>query len=222
MAYQMKQEEIDAVLSILPQMYPDAKVELRFEDGFTLLVSTILAAQCTDKQVNKVTPALFERFPDPYAFAAATPEEVEPYIRSCGFYSTKAKNIVAASKMICEVYGGEVPRSIEEMQKLPGVGRKTADVVGAAAFGLDAIAVDTHVFRVSNRIGLADAKDVLKTEYQLMENIPKDKWSVAHLWLIFLGRRQCSARKPKCETCPLAPYCRYHRENHGMIAEKAQ
>ena len=124
--------------------------------------------------------------------------------------------------MICEVYGGEVPRSIEEMQKLPGVGRKTADVVGAAAFGLDAIAVDTHVFRVSNRIGLADAKDVLKTEYQLMENIPKDKWSVAHLWLIFLGRRQCSARKPKCKTCPLAPYCRYHRENHGMIAEKAQ
>ncbi|MBE5781672.1 MAG: endonuclease III [Clostridiales bacterium] len=221
MAYQMKREDIDAVLALLPKMYPDAKVELRFEDGFTLLISTILAAQCTDKQVNKVTPALFERFPDPAAFAAATPEEVMPYIRSCGFYANKAKNIVACCKMLCENYGGEVPRDIEEMQKLPGVGRKTADVVGAAAFGLDAIAVDTHVFRVSNRIGLADAKDVLKTEYQLMENIPKDKWSIAHLWLIFLGRRQCPARKPKCDTCPLSPYCRYYKNTIGMVDEEA-
>ena len=210
-----------AILAELEKTYPDARPELNFRNPYETLVAVMLSAQCTDKQVNKVTPALFERYPDVESMAAASVEDVYPMVKSCGFKS-KATNIVESCRMICQRFGGQVPGDMEALQSLPGVGRKTANVVLANAFGVPTIAVDTHVFRVSNRIGLADAKDVLKTEYQLMENIPKDKWSVAHLWLIFLGRRQCSARKPKCETCPLAPYCRYHRENHGMIAEKAQ
>ena len=220
MPYQITPEDRDRILEILPQMYPDARVELDFRTPFELLVATILSAQCTDKRVNMVTPALFEAFPDVYAFAAAEPEDLVPYIHSCGFYANKSKNLVMAARMLCEKYDGKVPADIEEMQKLPGVGRKTADVVCAGAYGMDAIAVDTHVFRVSNRLGLADAKDVLHTEYQLMENIPKHLWRIAHLWLIFLGRRQCPARKPKCDSCALAPHCRYAKQEKEQSPQK--
>lgn len=200
-------ERIANALAALKQAYPDAKPELNFSSPFELLIATMLSAQCTDKQVNKVTAALFPVYNTAQAFAALDEAELAPYIKSCGFYNTKGKNIIAASKIIAEQYGGEVPRDRDTLTKLPGVGRKTANVVISNAFGISAIAVDTHVFRVANRIGLANAKDVQKTEEQLMRNIPQEDWSAAHHWLIFHGRRVCSARSPKCGICTIKPYC---------------
>ena len=202
----------DSVLSGLVEQHPDAAPELVFHDPYELLVATILSAQCTDKQVNKCTPALFERYPNPAAMAKAKPEDVEPYIRSCGFYHNKAANIVSACRDIVERFEGVVPGTREGLESLAGVGRKTASVVLSNAFGVPAIAVDTHVFRVSNRIGLASAKTVEETEKQLMANIPMDKWSIAHHWLIFHGRRVCSARKPNCEVCMIRELCRAYKE----------
>jgi endonuclease-3 len=204
----------EAVLAALDKAHPDAKPELDFTNPFELLIATILSAQCTDKQVNKVTPALFRDRPNAASVAEMTEEELAGYIKSCGFFNTKAKHILSACRDIVERFGGEVPSDRESLQSLAGVGRKTANVVLSNAFGEPAIAVDTHVFRVSNRIGLAEAKTVEKTEQQLMENIPRDKWSIAHHWLIFHGRRVCSAQKPKCESCTLTEYCRYYKENH--------
>ena len=202
----------DSVLEGLSAQHPDAKPELVFTNPYELLIATILSAQCTDKQVNKVTPGLFEAYPDPASMAAASVEDVEGYIRSCGFYHNKAKNIVSACRDIAERYNGEVPGDREGLESLAGVGRKTASVVLSNAFGVPAIAVDTHVFRVSNRIGLAEASTVEATEKQLMENIPEDKWSIAHHWLIFHGRRVCSARNPKCENCMIKELCRHYTE----------
>ncbi|MBR0155996.1 MAG: endonuclease III [Clostridia bacterium] len=204
----------EAVLAALDKAHPDAKPELDFTNPFELLIATILSAQCTDKQVNKVTPALFRDRPNAASVAEMTEEELAGYIKSCGFFNTKAKHILSACRDIVERFGGEVPGDREGLESLAGVGRKTANVVLSNAFGEPAIAVDTHVFRVSNRIGLAEAKTVEKTEQQLMENIPRDKWSIAHHWLIFHGRRVCSAQKPKCESCTLTEYCRYYKENH--------
>lgn len=195
------------ILAELSRLYPNPRPELDFGSAYQLLIATILAAQCTDKQVNRVTPALFEAFPDARAMAAQEPETIEPYIHACGFYHTKSRNIVAACKVIVEKYNGEVPREMDELTALPGVGRKTANVVMANAFGLDAIAVDTHVLRVSNRLGLACAKTPEQTERQLMEVIPKSDWSDAHHWLIFHGRRVCHARKPDCANCTLTAWC---------------
>ena len=202
----------DKVLEGLALSHPDAKPELDFKNPYQLLIATILSAQCTDKQVNKVTPALFEAYPTPSDMAAAEPEDIEPYIRSCGFYHNKAKNIVLACRDIKERFSGEVPSEREPLESLAGVGRKTASVVLSNAFGVPAIAVDTHVFRVSNRIGLACASTVELTEKQLMEAIPEDKWSIAHHWLIFHGRRVCSARNPKCENCMIKELCRHYTE----------
>jgi endonuclease-3 len=211
---EVKNEEFyAAVLSGLAQSHPDAKPELDFTSPYELLIATILSAQCTDKQVNKVTPALFKAYPTPADMASAEPEEIEPYIRSCGFYHNKAKNIVLACRDIRDKFAGVVPGDREGLESLAGVGRKTANVVLSNAFGVPAIAVDTHVFRVSNRIGLAKAKTVEETERQLMQNIPEDKWSIAHHWLIFHGRRVCSAQRPKCGECRLAEICRYRAEN---------
>lgn len=201
------------ILAELERLYPDAKPALHFRNPFELLVAVILSAQCTDVKVNAVTPALFAAYPDAHALAAADPLDVEGYIRTCGLYHNKAKNLVATAKTLVEQYGGEVPADHEKLTQLPGVGRKTANVVMSCAFGADAIAVDTHVFRVSNRLGLADAGDVLKTEQQLMQNIPKEKWSLAHHWIIFHGRRVCAARKPACESCTLAAFCEYAQGN---------
>ena len=202
-----KQQRIAAILAALAAAHPDAKPELDFNTPFELLVATMLSAQCTDKQVNRCTQKLFPVCNTPDKMAGMTFEQLEPYIKSCGFFRTKGEHIIAASKIIMEKHGGKVPEIREELEALPGVGRKTANVVLSNAFGQNAIAVDTHVFRVSNRLGLANAKDVWNTEKQLMENIPEDKWSIAHHWLIFHGRRVCSAQKPKCDICTVKEYC---------------
>lgn len=194
------------ILDILEKTYPDAGPELNFTNPYETLLATMLSAQCTDRQVNKVTPALFAKWPSVEAMAQADADEVYPYVKSCGF-SKKASNIVMACRQIMAEFDGQVPDNIDDLQKLPGVGRKTANVVYANAFGGDAIAVDTHVFRVSRRLGLADANDVLGVEKQLMACIPKDKWSTAHHWLILHGRRICQARAPKCAVCPIGRGC---------------
>ena len=201
-----------AILEGLRALYPDAGPELHFRNPYETLVAVMLSAQCTDKQVNKVTPALFERYPTVRDMAAASVEDVYPMVKSCGF-KTKAANIVSACRLIMQNHGGEVPGTMEALTALPGVGRKTANVVLANAFGVPTIAVDTHVFRVSNRLGLADAPDVLKTEHQLMQNIPQSQWSRAHHWLIYHGRRVCAARKPACESCTLRAWCEYANGN---------
>jgi endonuclease III len=205
-----KREELNNVLKILEGKYP-TKPALNFNNPFELLIATILSAQCTDKQVNKVTEVIFEKFKTPEQYSALTAQELGQYIKSCGFYKTKAENIINTCRILVERYDSRVPDTMEELVKLPGVGRKTANVVLSNAFGVDAIAVDTHVFRVSNRIGFADSKDVEKTEYQLMESIPKNQWSKAHHWLIYHGRNVCTARNPKCDICPITSYCKYHK-----------
>ena len=169
-------------------------------------MATILSAQCTDKQVNKVTPAVFARWPDANAMARAEVAELYPMVKSCGFRS-KADNIIAACRILAEKYGGEVPHTLEELTELPGVGRKTASVVLAFAFGLPAFPVDTHVFRVSNRIGLAHADNVLETEKQLKQVVPMEKWGKGHHWLILHGRRVCRAQRPLCGECTLRDWC---------------
>ena len=204
----MKIQDIHTVLEIFRDLYPDAKPELHFSNPYETLVSVMLSAQSTDVQVNKVTPALFARYPNVRALAAAKVDDVFPIVRSCGFKS-KANNIVEASRMIMLKFQGQVPDTMEDLVTLPGVGRKTANVVLANAFHIPAIAVDTHVFRVSNRIGLASAGNVEETEQQLMRIIPKKDWIEAHHWLIYHGRRVCKARKPACESCAVAPYCDY-------------
>ena len=197
------------VLRILKETYPDAKPALHFGTPFELLVATMLSAQCTDKQVNKCTDVLFPLYNTAEAFAALDFETLEPYIKSCGVYRNKGRNILAMSRILVEQYHGEVPQTREELVKLPGVGRKTANVVLSNAFGVQAIAVDTHVFRVSNRIGLVEAKDVEHTEEQLMQHIPETDWGAAHHWLIYHGRQVCAAQRPKCDVCPLKEICEY-------------
>lgn len=207
----MTAPDVSAILGELEAVYPDAKPGLHFQSPFQLLIATILSAQCTDVRVNLVTEKLFAQFPTPADIAALSPEALQPHIKSCGLSATKAKNIVNTCRTLVEQYDGQVPNDREALQALPGVGRKTASVVLSNAFGVDAIAVDTHVFRVSNRLGLAHAKDVVKTEQQLMQNIPQDKWSIAHHWLIWHGRKVCAAQRPKCDTCTLAKVCEYYQ-----------
>lgn len=195
------------VLQRLREVYKNVGTALRFKTPYELLVATILSAQSTDKQVNKVTKELFQKYPDAQAISQLTPEELAEEIKSIGLYKNKSKNIVAASKILVEQYGGEVPAELEELVKLPGVGRKTANVVLSNAFGIPALAVDTHVFRVANRLKLTDSKDVLTSEKQLMALIPQEEWSAAHHWLIWHGRLFCKARKPNCERCKLHDLC---------------
>jgi len=201
-------EEVLKVLEILGSLYP-SRTALKFRTPFELLVATILSAQCTDKKVNEVTERLFKKYNTPEQFAELEQEELEKEVKECGFYKNKSKNIIEASKKIVNDFKGEIPRTREELMTLPGVGRKTANVILSNAFGVQAIAVDTHVFRVANRIGLADAKDELNTEIQLMENIPENLWRDAHNWLIYHGRNICKAKNPKCENCPIREFCNY-------------
>lgn len=205
---------VEQILKALTGLYPEAKAELHFTNPYETLVATILSAQCTDRRVNVATEKLFQLYPDAYAMAKLEPEELEPHIKSCGLYHNKAKNIVAASRALVERFGGEVPCSRSELMSLPGVGQKTAGVVLLAAFGDDQIPVDTHVFRVANRIGLAKADSPKAVEEQLRQAIPKEEWSHAHHLLIWHGRRCCSARKPECGRCPLmeARLCEYKNE----------
>ena len=203
----LNRQEAVTVLDALRQAYPDAGCALKHMDVFELLICVVLSAQTTDKSVNNVSPSLFARYPDAASLAAAHPAEVEDIIRTIGMYRTKAKNIIALAKILTEKYGGEVPGDFDTLVSLPGVGRKTANVVLAEGFGEQHIAVDTHVFRVSNRIGLVDAKDVLATEEGLMKKLPHDRWTEAHHSIIFHGRNRCIARKPDCENCEIKDIC---------------
>ena len=199
----MERAQAAQVMAELAKLYPEARPELNFRNPFETLIATILSAQCTDRRVNQVTARLFPLYPDAKAMAQLTPEELEPLIRECGLYHNKAKNIVAACRALVERYDGEVPDNRAELMALPGVGQKTAGVVLMAAFGDDQIPVDTHVFRLANRIGLACADTPEKVEKQLREIIPEGERAHAHHLLIWHGRRCCSARKPACERCPL-------------------
>ena len=202
----MKKDQKLAILDRLEEMYPEAKAELVFSNPYEMLVATMLSAQCTDKQVNKVTPAVFARYPDVRTMAEAQVEDLYPMVKSCGFKS-KAGNIIAACRMIQEEHGGQVPDTREALVRLPGGGRKTANVVLSNAFGIPAFAVDTHVFRVSNRLGLCKADTVEETEEQMTRLIPEEKWGQAHHWLIWHGRRICKAQRPLCDECGLRDLC---------------
>ena len=204
----MDSQTVMEVLGELEKLYPQAGAELNFTNPFETVIATVLAAQCTDKRVNIVTAKLFPKYPDAKAMAQLTPEELEPMIQECGLFHTKARNIVELCRILVAKYDGRVPDTMEELVQLPGVGRKTANVVLANAFGKPAFAVDTHVFRVSNRIGIAHANNVEQTERQLMEAVPRDRWSHTHHLLIWHGRRCCTARKPACERCPIVQ-CEY-------------
>ena len=205
----LEKDKIKEVLDILEETYPEAECALHHQNVFQLIVAVALSAQTTDKSVNVVTPALFERYPDADALAAADVEEVSEYIKRIAMYKTKAKNIVGMARKLVSDYDGQGPEDYDALVSLPGVGRKTANVVLSVGFGHQRIAVDTHVFRVANRIGLVHEKDVLKTELSLMERIPEERWSRTHHSLIFHGRQCCDSRKPKCDDCPINTLCEY-------------
>ncbi len=210
----IEKEKIKELLDILEETYPEAECALNHNDVFQLIVAVALSAQTTDKSVNQVTPELFKHYPDAKSLAEAETEQVSEYIKRIGMYKTKAKNIIGMAKKLVEEYDGKVPDDYDALVSLPGVGRKTANVVLSVGFGHQRIAVDTHVFRVANRIGLVKEKDVLKTELSLMERIPEERWSRTHHSLIYHGRQCCDARKPKCDDCPINTLCEYiHGEN---------
>lgn len=208
----MKRETVLTILKLLDRIYPNAGCALNYKTPFQLLIAVVLSAQTTDKSVNNVTPLLFEQYPDPSSLAAADQDDVAECIRRIGMYRTKSRNIISLSAKLVSDYGSEVPDDYESLVSLPGVGRKTANVVLAEAFGHQRIAVDTHVFRVSNRIGFTSEKDVLRTEMELMRTIPEEMWSHSHHLLIFHGRNLCQARNPHCSECAVSPYCRYFKE----------
>ena len=197
------------ICSILRTLYPEVKTQLHHKNPFELLVATIMSAQCTDKQVNSVTKTLFQQLPTPQAFAEAPIETIEALIHATGFFRNKAKNIRNCAIALIERYSGKVPETMEELVKLPGVGRKTANVVLGAAFGKPGIVVDTHVSRISQRLDLTDQKDPVKIEFDLMDQIPPKDWSDFSLHLIYFGREICKARKPECPRCPLSKLCRF-------------
>ena len=201
-------QKFSAFVDYFEEHMPIAESELEYKDPYQLLVAVILSAQCTDKRVNMTTPALFERFPTPYDMAAASVEEIYAYIKSISYPNNKAKNLLGMAQTLVRDFGGVVPDNLEDMQKLPGVGRKTANVMMAVAFHQPAMPVDTHVFRVANRIGLTkNSKNVLETEKTLVAHLPKEVLSKAHHWLILHGRYICLARKPKCEECGISGIC---------------
>ena len=206
-----RKERFGKVLDYFAKHNPDAETELEFTNPYELIVSVILSAQCTDVRVNMTTPALFEKFPTEKVLAKTTPEEVYPYIKSISYPNNKARHLVGMAKMLVNDFGGVVPSDVNELIKLPGVGRKTANVVASVVYDKPTMAVDTHVFRVSARIGLTvGAKNPLQTEMQLVKYIPENKISVAHHWLILHGRDICVARNPKCNECGIKAFCKYY------------
>lgn len=204
-----KKERYERVTEWFEASMPVAETELHYESPFQLLVAVILSAQCTDKRVNMITPSLFRDFPTAEVMAAASPEVIYEYIKSVSYPNNKSKHLVGMAKMLLDRFNGKVPDTREELMSLPGVGRKTANVISAVVFDQPAMAVDTHVFRVSNRIGLTQTKTPLATELELVKNFPPSLLPKAHHWLILHGRYVCTARKPKCEECGLASVCRY-------------
>ncbi len=210
-----KKERYEHILKYFEENVKDAETELHYGNPFELLVAVSLSAQCTDKRVNMVTPKLFKDFPTPEVMANSSSDEIFNYIRSISYPNNKAKHLVGMAKMLVEQFNSEVPDNIEDLQKLPGVGRKTANVIVSVIHQAPAMAVDTHVFRVSARLGLTtNAKTPLAAEKQLVKFIPKDKIHVAHHWLILHGRYTCLARSPKCEECALTSYCKYFKKTH--------
>ena len=206
----MRKKELYAhVLSYLQQTMDSTETELHYSNPFELIVAVVLSAQCTDKRINQVTPRLFADFPTPEAMAATTPEVVYDYIRSVSYPNNKARHLVGLARMLCDRFGGQVPSTLEELTQLPGVGRKTANVVQAVAFGKAALAVDTHVFRVSHRLGLVPARCTTpySVEMELRRHIPENLVASSHYWLLLLGRYTCLARRPKCGTCGLSDVC---------------
>lgn len=205
----MNKAQIRRTLDIVAEMFPDAHCELTHSNPFELTIAVLLSAQCTDETVNKVTRDLFQKYKTPEDYLTVSLEELEQDIKRIGLYRNKAKHIRALCRLLIEEYGGEVPSAHEELVKLPGVGRKTANVVVSVAFGVPAIAVDTHVERVSKRLGLAGPDDtVLEVEKKLMQKVPKEEWSATHHRLIFFGRYHCKAQNPKCNACPLLDVCK--------------
>ncbi|MBR0189800.1 MAG: endonuclease III [Clostridia bacterium] len=202
----MEKEKAALIVETLAEIFAD-KPALKFRTPYELLIAVILSAQCTDERVNKVTKVLFEKYDTPEKMLTLSQKELEKYIFSCGFYRMKAEHILSASADIINKFGGKVPDNLEDLQSLAGVGRKTANVVYSVAFHGNAIAVDTHVFRVSNRLGLASAKDVLNVEKQLMAIIDEKDWSRSHHYLIYLGRSYCKSQSPNCKECPLSALC---------------
>ena len=200
------------ILEILAQDFPNPKSELNFNSPFQLLVAVILSAKCTDKRVNMVTPELFAVAPDAASLAALPMEEIQRIIRPCGFYNSKANYLKEMSQDLVTRYGGVVPDDLHELQTLKGVGRKTANVVYAVAFGGQAIAVDTHVFRVSNRLGIVNATNVLDTEKQLMQAIPPQQWADSHHYILLHGRYVCKAQRPNCQACSVSSLCKHYKE----------
>lgn len=207
----LTKEETSKVLDILEETYPDARPELDHRNPFEMLIATILSAQCTDVRVNMITKELFKVGGTPEEMLELGFQRVSDLIRSCGFYNQKTKSILKTCEILVNEYDSEVPGDREALMKMPGVGRKTANVVLSTCFGEDAIAVDTHVFRVTNRIGIVDENNVEDTEKMLMEQIEKNRWTKAHHLFIFHGRRTCSARSPKCEKCTISEYCNYYK-----------
>ena len=204
-------KKVQALMEQFSVLYPDAQTELIFHNPFELLIATLLSAQSTDKAVNAATVRLFTDYPTPFHYLSIEATDLYPYIQTIGLYRTKAKHVVETARILVEQYAGEVPASREKLTQLPGVGRKTANVVLANAFGIPAFAVDTHVFRVSHRLGLAQGKTVEQTEAELCRKFPKSSWSTAHHWLILHGRRVCNAKKPQCGGCAVQDLCVYGR-----------
>lgn len=209
--HMLKKDRFIAFVDYFSHHQPDAKTELHYSNPYELLVAVILSAQCTDKRINQITPALFERYPDPYSLAASSPEEVFQYIRTVSYPNNKAKHLVGMATKLTQDFNGVVPSSLEDLQTMPGVGRKTANVIASVVFHAPAIAVDTHVFRVANRLGLTqNARTPLAVERQLMKFLPRETLGLAHHWLILHGRYICVARRPKCEICPISWFCKYY------------
>lgn len=211
-----RKELYKKVIAYFSDSMPVAETELHYVNPYELIVAVILSAQCTDKRVNMTTPAFFKKFPDAKHLAASTPDKVFPFIKSISYPNNKSKHLVGMAQMLVNDFNGIVPSSVDELQKLPGVGRKTANVIASVIYKKPTMAVDTHVFRVSARIGLTvGAKNPLQAEKQLIKYIPKDKITIAHHWLILHGRYVCIARKPKCEQCGLRILCKYYQANFG-------
>lgn len=216
-----KKERYQFVIDWFKVNMPEAETELHYQDPYQLLVAVILSAQCTDKRVNIVTPPLFQRYPDPQSLAQANPEDVFELIKSVSFANNKTKHLVGMAQMLMDKYHGEIPDNVDDLVQLPGVGRKTANVITSVIFHQPNMAVDTHVFRVAARIGLTtNAKNPLQTEKQLIANIPQDLVYIAHHWLILHGRYVCVARRPKCEICGLKPACKFYQTDMKYIVEK--
>lgn len=210
----LKKERYQQFVSHFSVKQPDAVTELDYHNPFQLLIAVILSAQCTDKRINMVTPALFQRFPNPKALAEVSPDLVFDYIKTVSYPNNKAKHLVGMATMLYNDFNNEVPSDINELQKLPGVGRKTANVIASVVYNAPAMAVDTHVFRVANRIGLTNGKTPLAVEKDLVKNLPEEIIHIAHHWLILHGRYVCVARSPKCSICEITHFCRYYERQN--------